>query len=117
MGYRTLTLEGFNDLLQQWNGKRVKVVKHETGDRDETIIDLHVVSYANDEPDIDGYESQYTLHLNGAGLIETTMNNYEALPSNLYEIPLEDDAFYEFDGARFIISTSRGVYTMELHEW
>ena len=115
MGYRTLTIEGFNDLLQQWSGKKVKIVKHETGDLDETFIELRAVSYAKENPTIDGYEPLHSLHLNGAGVIETTMNNYEALPSDLYEIPLEDDALYEFDGTRFIVSTSRGVYTIELH--
>lgn len=113
MEYQTLTLEGFNDLLQKWSGKRLKIVKHESGDVDETLIDLSVVSYAKEPPSIDGYVPQYSLQLNGDGVIETMMNSYEALPSNLYEIPLEDDTLYEFDGTRFIISTSRGVYTIE----
>ena len=117
MGYRTLTLEEFNELLQEWRGKKVEIVKHETGDLDKTLIDLSVVSYAKEDPSIDGYIPRYTLHLTGAGVIETTMNNYEALPTDSYEIPLEDDALYEFDGNRFIISTSRGVYTIELQEW
>lgn len=116
MVYQNLTVEEFNDLLQQWSGKKIKVEKSEAGDLDETQIDLSAVTYANENPTIDGYEPQHSLHLKGAGMIETTKNNYEALPSDLYEIPLEDDVLYEFDGTRFIVSTSRAVYTIELVE-
>lgn len=109
----SLTIEEFNELLRKWSGKRVKVVKHELEDRDETLINLDAVSY-EEGSDIDDYESRYSLQLNGAGMIETTKDNYEELPSNEFEIPLEEDAHYEFDGERFVLNTSRGNYTIEL---
>ncbi|MFD1848743.1 hypothetical protein [Oceanobacillus bengalensis] len=109
-----LSVEEFNALLKQWNGRKIKVIKHELDDFDETLIDLSAISYAKETRSIDGYEPIYSLHLNGSGVIETTENNYQSLPSELYEIPLEENALYEFDGNRFIVSTSRGVYSIEL---
>ncbi|MHA6252278.1 hypothetical protein [Oceanobacillus sp. CAU 1775] len=116
MGYQTLTIEEFNEKLQQWSGKKIKIVKHEAGDLDEIIIDLQAVNYSKEEPTIDDYEPTHSLHLNGAGLIETTTNNYESLPSDLYEIPLETDTLYEQDKNRLMISTSRAAYTIEPQE-
>ncbi|WP_156289740.1 hypothetical protein [Oceanobacillus salinisoli] len=111
-----LTVEEFNDLIRQWNGRKIKIVKHELDDFDETLMDLSAISYSKESRRIDDYVPMYSLHLNGSGVIETTMNHYQSLPSELYEIPLEDSALYEFDGSRFIVSTSRGVYTIELVE-
>lgn len=110
-----LTIEEFNEALRQWSGKRVKVVKHEMEDRDETLIDLNEVSYAKGSS-IDDYVPEYSMRLNGNGMIETTENNYEELPSDEFEIPLEENALYEYDGEKFMLSTSRGVYTLELLE-
>ncbi|MCM3741347.1 hypothetical protein M3210_13825 [Oceanobacillus luteolus] len=113
---RYLSIQEFNDLLRQWSGKRVKVVKHEMSDLDETLINLDEVSYAKENHDEDDYEPRYALHLNGPGKIGTTENNFEDLPSDKFEIPLEDDALYEYDGSRFLLTTSRGVYSIELLE-
>lgn len=109
----SLTIEEFNELLREWSGKRVKVVKHELEDRDETLINLDTVSYENGSS-IDDYEPRHSLQLNGAGMIETTEDNYEQLPSDEFEIPLEEDAVYEFDGEKLALETSRGNYTIEL---
>lgn len=109
----SLTIEEFNVLLREWSGKKVKVVKHELEDRDETLINLDAVSYEKGSS-FDDYEAQYALQLNGEGMVETTEDNYEKLPSNEFEIPLEEDAHYEFDGEQFIMETSRGRYTIEL---
>lgn len=108
-----LSVEEFNELLRKWNGKTVKIVKHELDDFDETLMDLNAISYSKETNRIDDYVALYSLNLNGTGVIETTPNEYQSLPSELYEIPLEDNALYEFDGERFIVSTSRGVYTIE----
>lgn len=108
-----LTLEEFNNMLRQWSGRRVKVTKHEMDDLDEAMIDLNAVSYAKQQS-LDGYVPRYALHLNGDGMIGTHANQYEELPGDVFEIPLEENALYEFDGTRFILSTSRGVYTLEL---
>lgn len=116
MNHQFLTIEQFNDMIRQWNGKQIKIVKHELDDFDETLMDLSAISYSKNPGTIDQYEPIYSLNLNGSGVIETTMNQYEPLPSELYEIPLEDSAMYEFDGERFIVSTSRGVYTIEALE-
>ncbi|WP_085991221.1 hypothetical protein [Oceanobacillus senegalensis] len=111
-----LSIEEFNELIKQWNGRKIKIVKHELDDFDETLMDLSAISYSKNPNTIDDYESMYSLNLNGSGVIETTTNNFESLPSELYEIPLENSALYEFEGNRFIVSTSRGVYTIELAE-
>ncbi|MEK4802859.1 hypothetical protein MHI02_15115 [Oceanobacillus sp. FSL K6-0118] len=116
MNQHFLTIEQFNDLIRQWNGKQIKIVKHELDDFDETLMDLSAISYSKNGGTIDGYEPIYSLNLNGSGIIGTTINKYESLPSELYEIPLEDSAMYEYDGSRFIVSTSRGVYTIETIE-
>ena len=89
-----LSLEQFNEMLRQWSGRRIKVTKHEMNDLDEALINLNQVSYAKQQS-LDGYIPRYALHLNGPGMIET---------------------LYEFDGSRFILSTSRGVYTLELED-
>lgn len=102
--------------MRRWSGKRIKVVKHEMSNLDEALINLGDVSHMKKPESLDGYGSRHALHLNGTGMIETDMNKYEELPANVFEIPLEEDALYEFDGTRFILSTSRGVYTMELLE-
>ncbi|RKQ35693.1 hypothetical protein [Oceanobacillus halophilus] len=114
MDQHFLSVEEFNELIRHWNGRKIKIVKHELDDFDETLMDLSAISYSKDTRRIDDYEPMYSLNLNGSGVIETTMNNYQSLPSELYEIPLEDSALYEFDGSRFIVSTSRGVYTIEV---
>lgn len=108
-----LSVEEFNELLREWNGKTIKIVKHELDDFDETLMDLNAISYSKETNRTDDYVALYSLNLNGSGVIETTPNVYQSLPSELYEIPLEENALYEFDGERFIVSTSRGVYTIE----
>ncbi len=60
--------------------ERVKVVKIEMSDLDETLINLDEVSYAKENHDEDDYEPRYALHLNGPGKIGTTENNFEAPP-------------------------------------
>ncbi|RDW15535.1 hypothetical protein [Oceanobacillus chungangensis] len=114
MEKRFLSIEEFNQLLQQWNGESIKIVKHELDDLDETLLDLDSLSYSNNDNRGDGYEARHSLYLNGSGVIETTSHNYETLPKDFYEIPLEDSTLYEFDGSRFILSTTRGVYTIEI---
>ena len=116
MKQRRLSIEEFNGLLQQWSDQQIKIVKREMDDKDEILLELKGVSFTKGQS-IDDYISRYALHLNGSGVIETTMNNYEALPGETFEIPLEDDATYEFDGERFTISTSRGVYTIEQNQF
>lgn len=111
-----LTIEQFDELLKQWNGNSVKVLKYEMDDLDETVLDLSSISYSTDTRDIDGYEAMHTLNLNGDGQIQTVASQFQPLPSALYEIPLEDSSLYEFDGNRFIISTNRAVYKIELVE-
>ncbi|PAV31651.1 hypothetical protein CIL05_03055 [Virgibacillus profundi] len=109
-----LSVEEFNEQLKQWHGQTVKITKHEMDDLDKTLLNLNTISYSTDAGTIDDYKSMHTLNLNGDGKIETTANQFEPLPSALYEIPLEDTSLYEFDGTRFIVSTDRAVYKIEL---
>lgn len=108
--YKFLSIEQFNDLLNEWNNSKIKISKLEMDDLDEIMMYLERVSYHNDKPTIDGYKQVHHLKLNGVGIIETENNVYESLPMSQYEIPLESDTLYEFDGTHFIISTERGVY-------
>lgn len=112
-----LSIEEFNELLNEWNGQTIKISKLEMDDLDETIVSLDNISYATNTRRLDDYEPMHALQLNGTGSIETdTTDAQQILPSSLYEIPIEDDSLYEFDGTRFLISTSRGVYKIELEE-
>ncbi|MFD1451852.1 hypothetical protein [Oceanobacillus sojae] len=110
-----LSIEEFNTLIQQWNGEKIKITKHEINDIDQTIINLQNISYDQNMRSTDGYVPKHSLLLNGDGQIETlaAMDN-EPLPSSTYEIPLQDDSLYEFNGKKFFITTDRGVYKIEL---
>ena len=112
-----LTVEQFNELLKQWDGKTIKISKHELDDLDETVLDLSAISYTTDTRRLDDYEAMHTLNLNGDGKTLTTAEQFQPLPASLYEIPLEDTSLYEFDGKCFIISTDRAVYKIELAEY
>lgn len=111
-----LNIEKFNDQLQQWCGQKIRIVKEEMDDLDETLLELDDVSYAGGSS-IDDYIPKYALLLKGNGVVGTTMNNYEELPSESFEIALEEDTVYEFDGKRFFIKNSRGVYMIEQYDW
>ncbi|HLR52238.1 MAG TPA: hypothetical protein VK072_05110 [Candidatus Avamphibacillus sp.] len=111
-----LSIEEFNELLNQWKGQYIKVSKHELEDLDETLMDLENVSYKKNDGTIDDYQSKYTMQLNGDGQIYTDNNQFRPLPQNQYDIPLEEDALYEYDGNQFIISTERGIYKIEITE-
>ncbi|UJL46315.1 hypothetical protein KFZ58_18525 [Virgibacillus sp. NKC19-16] len=108
-----LSIEEFNHYLSRWNGRDIKITKHEMGDLDETHMELQAISYDTDTRRIDDYQPMHVLELNGNGEIETTTNTFQPLPSPTYEIPLEDTSLYEFDGAQFLISTDRAVYKIE----
>lgn len=111
-----LSIEEFNDQLQQWSGQKIRIVKEELDDLDETLLELEDVSYAKGSS-VDDYIPRYALLLKGTGVVGTTMNNYEELPFEAFEIPLEEDTIYEFDGRRFFISSSRGVYMIQQYDW
>lgn len=115
MSHRFLSIEEFNDMIQQWSGSKIKITKHEIEDVDQTIMNLEHVSYERNTRRIDDYVPMHNLLLHGEGHIETLaiMSN-QPLPSSQYEIPLEDNSMYEFDGEKFFITTERGVYKIEL---
>ncbi|SET22522.1 hypothetical protein SAMN05216389_10751 [Oceanobacillus limi] len=117
MEQKFLSIEELNDLLQQWNGQTIKVTKHEMDDLDQTVLQLQDISYARNTRRIDDYVPMHALHLNGNGNITTdATNSTQDLPASMYEIPLQDDSLYEFDGEKFLISTDRGVYKIEVVE-
>ncbi|MFC4558421.1 hypothetical protein ACFO3D_09370 [Virgibacillus kekensis] len=113
MEHHFLSIEEFNALLEQWSGKNVKITKHEMNDIDETVVALDEISYARNTRRIDDYQPMHELQLNGNGITDTLSSPAE-LPDSQYEIPLEDTSLYEFDGERFLISTDRAVYKIEL---
>lgn len=111
--HQFLSIEQFNELLQQWTNSKIKISKWELDDVDEVIMHLDKVTYVNEVPTIDGYEPIHTLQLNGTGSIETEQNMTVPLPTPMYEIALENDSLYEFDGSTFYINTSRATYKIE----
>ncbi|WP_339229282.1 hypothetical protein NSQ77_05140 [Oceanobacillus sp. FSL K6-2867] len=115
MDQEFLSVEEFNTLIQQWSGRTIKIIKHELEDIDQTVLNLQSISYDQNLRRIDDYVPKHNLLLNGDGQIETltTMSN-APLPSSSYEIPLQDDSLYEFNGETFVITTNRGVYKIEL---
>jgi hypothetical protein len=115
MEHQFLSVEEFNALINQWVGNPVKITKHEMDDVDRTVMNLTDVSYERNTRRIDDYVPMHNLLLSGNGQIETlaTMSN-QPLPSSVYEIPLQDNSLYEYDGEKFFITTDRGVYKIEL---
>lgn len=116
MGLQTLTIEEFDHILNQWVGKRISVTKEELNDYDETTMELQSVSYFKNTQRLDDYASTYQIQLNGEGNIQTVHNNVEPLPTATYEIPLEDESTYKFDGAVLELITERGSYTIKVDE-
>ncbi|WP_269410697.1 hypothetical protein [Lentibacillus daqui] len=113
MTEQNLSIEAFNEQLQQWTGKTIKISKQELLDDDATIMNLQQVTYETNTQRIDDYQPMHTLQLNGTGHIENEAHDMQPLPSSQYEIPLEDSSRYQFDGSRFSLTTDRGTYTIE----
>lgn len=115
MDHEFLSVEEFNTFIQQWSGRTIKIIKHEMDDIDQTVMNLQRISYDQNTRRIDDYVPKHSLLLHGDGQIETltTMSNV-SLPSSNYEIPLQDNSLYEFNGETFVITTDRGVYKIEL---
>lgn len=111
-----LTLEEFDILLQQWNGKNIKISKHEMDDYDQVFLALDTVSYANNFDGVDDYEPVHALQLNGTGKTLTENDSFEILPTSLYEIPLDETTIYQFDGTGLALVTDRGTYTITLND-
>ena len=111
-----LSIEDFHEKINEWVGQQIKISKWEMDDVDETVLYLDKISYEKDTRRLDDYKALYTLHLEGEGFIQTDTkySQLEPLPAPSYEIPLEEDALYEFNGEQFIISTERAVYKLEL---
>ncbi|MDC3417400.1 hypothetical protein [Aquibacillus salsiterrae] len=113
MEQQYLTIEEFNQLLQEWNGETIKISKQELDDQDNTIMKLHSISYENNTRRVDEYEPRHALILNGAGTVETDQQSNQPLPSAYYEIPLEDSTLYKYDHSQFSLITDRGKYTIK----
>lgn len=109
-----LSVEEFNNMLQQWNGETIKISKSEIDDKDNTVMELNSISYTKNTRRIDDYEPKHALILNGSGKVEIDKNEYEPLPSAYYEIPLEDSTLYQYDESQFSLINDRGSYTIEV---
>ncbi|MBP1970177.1 hypothetical protein J2Z83_002295 [Virgibacillus natechei] len=108
-----ISIDKFNTLIHQWNGYTIKITKHELDDRDQTVMELQNISYATNHQRLDDYQPMHVLLLDGRGETETTTNTFQPLPTPTYEIPIQDNSLYEFNGSRFIITTERAVYKIE----
>ncbi|MFG6146859.1 hypothetical protein [Halobacillus sp. B23F22_1] len=113
MNEQPLTVEEFNQLLQQWSGETIIISKQEIDDEDIIIMQLNDISYDTHTRRMDEYEPMHSLHLNGTGTTETDGSGLQPLPDALYEIPLEDSTQYRFDENRFSLITERGRYIIE----
>lgn len=114
MKQTVISIKEFNELINHWCGKDIKIIKHESNDLDETILLLDQVTYRDNINRIDDYEPRYEIKLTGAGLVETDHNDFEPLPGSVYDIPIDDDSTYKYDGSHFYLSTPRGAYTIQL---
>ncbi|WP_408008779.1 hypothetical protein ACJROX_29840 [Pseudalkalibacillus sp. A8] len=115
MNEQYLTVEQFNQLIQQWSGKTIKITKQELGDQDTIIMKLEDISYHKDTRRIDDYEPMHSIHLIGVGTTETDGQSGQPLPASSYEIPLEDSTRYRFEDIGFSLVNERGSYTIELY--
>lgn len=113
MSRRSLYIEEFNELLHKWNGEHIKISKGEMGDHDEATMHLSSIEYTSSKKNIDDYESEHMLKLNGEGYVKTAEAKPQPLPHSVYDIPLEDHTTYEFDGHTITLTTERGTYTIE----
>ncbi|MGP4069139.1 hypothetical protein [Halobacillus sp. B29] len=114
MDERSLSIEEFNELLQQWSGKTIRITKHELRDQDTVYMNLDHIDYSKDTRRMDDYEPLHALHLHGTGRTETDVLSVQPLPSTYYEIPLEDSTQYQFGENHFSLVTERGTYTIQL---
>ncbi|MFD1019631.1 hypothetical protein [Thalassobacillus hwangdonensis] len=114
MSEKFISIEEFNHLIQKWSGKTIRITKQELGDQDSVTMKLGEVDYQTDTRRIDGYEPMHVLHLHGSGTTQTDLEGAQPLPSDYYEIPLEDSSKYQFSNKRFFLSTERGTYTIEI---
>lgn len=114
MTQETLTIKKFNERINDWTGKEIKILKHEADDIDETIILLEKVSYKENLDRIDFYEPKYELRLTGSGFIENNEGEFKPLPNSVYEIALDDDTEYQFKDQKFHLDTDRGTYSIQL---
>lgn len=114
MKQETLTIKNFNEMINEWTGKEIKILKHEADDIDETIILLEKVSYKENLHRVDDYEPKYELRLVGSGFIENADDEFEPLPNSVYEIALDDDTEYQFSAEKFHLNTERGTYSIQL---
>lgn len=114
MKQETLTIKKFNEMINKWTGKEIKIIKDEANDIDETIISLENVSYKENLHRIDDYEPKYELRLTGSGFIENDEGEFEPLPNSVYEIALDDETEYRFKDNKFHLKTDRGTYSIQI---
>ncbi|SFK08733.1 hypothetical protein SAMN04487936_10742 [Halobacillus dabanensis] len=108
-----LTIEEFNQLLQQWQGENIRIQKHELRDEDTVTMNLQEISYETNTRRLDDYTPMHVLFLHGQGQTQTSFQNAQPLPTSYYEIPLEDSTRYQHLNDRFTLETERGTYTIE----
>ncbi|WP_226582038.1 hypothetical protein [Halobacillus litoralis] len=113
MNEQPLSIETFDQLLQQWNGSEIKITKHELQDEDVITMHLEHITYGTDETRLDEYMPLHALFLHGEGSTETDMQQVEPLPTPFYEIPLQDSTQYLYDHSSFSLKTDRATYTIE----
>lgn len=114
MNKKSMTIKEFNESINKWVGNDIKVLKHEANDLDETIISLDKVTYKENLYRIDDYEPKYVLQLEGVGFVENESNSFQPLPDSVYEVALDDETEYRFDGSQFQLTTDRGTYSIQL---
>jgi len=110
-----LPIEKFNEKLEQWQGKEIKISKVELNDLDEVYLVLDRITYDKETRRLDDYVPLYSIELHGSGLIETDFGE-QPLPEAAYEVPLNSQTLFEFEDGVFIISTDRGAYKIERAE-
>ncbi len=109
-----LTVEEFNQMVQEWIGKPLMITKKEIGDLDQLIMHVHDISYTKNTRKIDDYVPTYTLRLTGEGNIQTDHGDQVPIPDDQYDIQLDNDTVYEYGGEAFHLKTNRGSYTMKI---
>lgn len=114
MNNNRISIEIFSEKINKWTGKEIKVLKQEVNDLDETIISLEKVTYRENINRIDDYEPKFELQLTGSGQVKIGDGDFEPLPYSIYEIALDEDATFHFDGTAFTLKTDRGMYAIQL---
>lgn len=111
MGLKRMNIQETRDMINQWAGQDVLLIKEEDGDVDKTVISLKDVTFSQRGATIDDYVSPDTLQLHGEGYVLLEDQNVP-LPNDSFDIALSDDMAIRSENGTLEIRTDRAAFTV-----